>query len=123
MVGNKFVNHSSISISDFVLINVFDVLVLPPSATIIKEVNWSFPSRGWLKRNYDDVFNSFTNARGCGGIFRNYRGDFLLAFTEKLSTGSSMFAEFSVVLSAIDLSKDHGCSKIWIKIDYIMVEP
>lgn len=121
MVGNKFVNHSSIPIFYFVFINAFNVLVHPPRAHNTKEVIWSPPSRGLLKCNCDIAFNPDTNVCGCRGIFRNYHDTFLLASVDKLSTSSSVFAKLSTVLSAIDLAKDRGCSKLWIETDCIMV--
>ncbi|KAI5424642.1 hypothetical protein KIW84_030724 [Lathyrus oleraceus] len=80
MVRNNDVNHSSISISYFVLIKAFGVKIPPPRAPNIKEVIWSPPSRGWFKCNCDGAYSPDTNDSGCGDIFRNNYGDFLLAF-------------------------------------------
>ncbi|CAL5194869.1 unnamed protein product [Lathyrus oleraceus] len=114
MVGNNDVNHSSISISNFVLIKAFDVKISPPRAPNIKEVIWSPPSRGWLKCNCDEAYSPDTNDNGCGDIVRNNCGDFLLALAIYLLSGSFLYVEFSAILKAIDIAKDQGWRKLWI---------
>lgn len=68
----------------------------------IKEVIWLPPSRGWCKCSCTRAFSPDNNENDCGGILRNDSGDFLLAFVEKLSSGSSLFAKFYAILTAID---------------------
>lgn len=79
------------------------------------------PLRGWCKCRCTRAFSLDNNESGCGGIFRNDSGDFLLAFVEKLSSGSSLFAKFYAILITIDMEKDRGLRKLWIEIDWIMI--
>lgn len=86
------------------------MIVRHPRALNTKKVIWSPLSRGWFKCNCGSAYSLDTNESGCGGIFMNDRGDFLLAFAENLSSGSPVFANFSGVMSAIDLAKEYGWS-------------
>lgn len=79
MVGNNSVNHFSISISNFVLIKAFDVKIRPTEAPNIKKVLWIPPSRGRMKCNCDEAFNSESNDSGCEGTFRNEKWEVSLS--------------------------------------------
>lgn len=62
-----------------------------------------------------------TLASGCGGIFRNHNGVFLLAFVEKLNSGSSIHAKFATIIKVIAIGISHGWLKLQIEINSSMV--
>lgn len=107
--GNNVINLPSILIMNFSLIKAFGIQMGPPHTPNITEVIWSPPKTGWVKGNCEGTFYPNTNISGCGGIFRNNNGDFLLAFIEKLQICSSITAEFLDVLKLIDIAKSRGC--------------
>lgn len=57
---------------------------------------WQPPIGEWIKWNCDGAFSS--SSSGSGGLFRNSKGDFLLALAEPLIHVSSLNVEFIVVL-------------------------
>lgn len=107
--------------SDFVIIKVLDVNIRLPRSPNIREVLWSLHNINKINCNCNGSFNPGTKVVGCGGIFRNHKGDFILAFAENMLFESSVFDELFVVLKFIYIAKHRGWSKIWIETDCIMV--
>jgi ribonuclease HI len=100
---------------DFTVLKKFNVTLHPPRAPSIKEVIWSPPPLNWLKCNTDGAFNSVNAA--CGGVFRNHQADFVIAFAEKIRFQSSLIAELSGVMRAIEMAFEHNWLNLWIKTD------
>lgn len=84
LVGNNTNKLSSISMANFVFLKAFGVTIKPPRAPNIIEVLWTPHLPNWYKFNYDGAFRSITNETGYGRIFRNYKGDFLIAYVVNL---------------------------------------
>lgn len=77
-------NHTSLksygSITDFALLNKFNISLHPFNAPSIKEVIWHPPLYNSTKCNIDD---STTYAMAAyGGVFRNSGADFVGTFAE-----------------------------------------
>lgn len=71
--------------------------------------------------NCDGLFSNHPLSAGCGGIFRDNIGDFLLAFAKSVSYYLSLHGEFSMVLKAIKIVRDNVWSKLWIETDSLVV--
>lgn len=73
---------SNSSIRDFSMIKKFRISIHSPISPNSIEVLWQPPYKGWMKCKTDDFFLS-SNAV-CGGIIRDFKGDFLVGFAENL---------------------------------------
>ncbi|XP_058783661.1 uncharacterized protein LOC131658374 [Vicia villosa] len=106
---------------DFTLIREFKVNIIPPKAPSIFEVICAPPSFGWIKSNCDGAFIHDSSKAGGAGLFRNYRGDFTLAFAENIRCNTSVHAEFGAVIHVMEIAIDRGWQKLWVETDSTMV--
>lgn len=60
---------------------------------------WHPPPPGWLKCNCDRAYNYDLLPAGCGGIFRNNHGNFLLSFAHKVHWSSSYLIKFTMIFT------------------------
>ncbi|XP_058746959.1 uncharacterized protein LOC131619937 [Vicia villosa] len=112
---------SHISISDFNLLKAFNIKIRPPRAPNIVEVIWHPPSLGWIKCNCDGAYNDNGLSTACGVIFRDHRGNFLLAFADTVPWRSSFLAKFVVVVRAMEVAMEIGRHSLWIETDSALV--
>ncbi|XP_058757179.1 uncharacterized protein LOC131630417 [Vicia villosa] len=119
--GNSSKKASFINMMDFTLIKEIKVNIIPPKAPSILEVIWAPPNFGWFKCNCDGSFIHDSSKVGGAGLFRNYKGDFILSFAENLRCNSSVHAEFGAVIRAMEIAIDRGWQKLWIETDSSMV--
>jgi hypothetical protein len=56
--------------------------------------------------NSDGAYNPVTAS--CGGVFRNYHAEFVVAFAKKVDFQSSLIAELCGVMRAIKLANEHN---------------
>jgi ribonuclease HI len=113
--GNKTKQIFRSSMSDFSILKKFKVSIHPPKAPSVVEVIWYPPTLNWLKCNTDGAATSFASA--CGGVFRDHNADFVASFSECLGNTSSLIAELSGLMRAIELAKDNNWLNLWIETD------
>jgi ribonuclease HI len=113
--GNNTKQIFRSSMADFRILKYFKVIVHPPKAPSIVEVLWHPPSHNWIKCNSDGASTNLASA--CGGIFRNHSADLVACFAENLGSCSSLIAELSGVMRAIELSVFHNWPNLWIETD------
>jgi ribonuclease HI len=113
--GNKTKQVFRNSMTDFSILKKFNVSIHPPRAPSIVEVIWHPPCLNWLKCNTDGAANTTLSA--CGGVFRNHNADFVAGFAEFLCNTSSLIAELSGVMRAIELAKANNWQNVWIESD------
>lgn len=104
MSCNSSLLKSSSSMTYFNLLKSFKVDIHLSSAPMVKKVIWKPPNADWLKCNYDGSFD--TQDSGNGGIFRDYKGNFILGFVEQTYGPNSLHPEFSAVLRAIKIVRE-----------------
>ncbi|KAK2382838.1 hypothetical protein QL285_070351 [Trifolium repens] len=106
--------------TDFEILKKFKVYLHPPRVPIIKEVFWQPPPLNWLKCNTDGASTSTSSA--CGGVFRNHLSEFVVGFAENIGLHSSLIAELSGVMRAIEMANIHNWSNLWLEIDSSLAE-
>ncbi|XP_058782945.1 uncharacterized protein LOC131657578 [Vicia villosa] len=119
LAGNCSVLRASSSMSDFCLLKSFKISVNFPRAPRVIEFLWHPPIQSWIKCNCDGSLAN--SASGCGGIFRDSLGNFVLAFAEPVAELNSLDAEFSAVFRAIEIARDRAWLKLWIECDSLIV--
>lgn len=105
--------------SDFALLKKFNITLHPSKAPQIKEIFWNPPLLPWMKCNTDGAVNSTTSA--CGGIFRNYKADFVFCFAENTCAGNAFHAELSGAVRAIEIAASRNWTHLWLELDSTLV--
>jgi len=57
----------------------------------------------------------------CGGIFRNNEAECIGCFAQNLGLGSSLFAELSGAMQAIEIAHSKGWFNFWLETDSMLV--
>lgn len=117
--GNLSKKVASPSIANFIILKKFNVSLHPPRAPKIIEVLWQPPPRAWVKCNTDGSTNGILSS--CGGIFRNYKAEFMICFGENTGPGDSLHAELSGAMRAIELANTHQWTNLWLETDSELV--
>lgn len=81
------------------------------------EVNWHPPIIDCVKINTDGAWKSSSQKAGCGGVFRDHRGNFMGAYSSNLDIPSSIAAEVMAVIKAIQLAWLRDWKHIWLEVD------
>jgi len=102
--GNNTRLVANSSISDFVILKHFEVIIKPPKAPIIKEVLWNPPIFNWVKCNTRGASLGNPGQSACGGLFRNSTSDFLGAFAINLGINSTFNSELNGAMVAIEIA-------------------
>ncbi|KAJ4710481.1 Ribonuclease H protein [Melia azedarach] len=80
-------------------------------------VFWLPPTRPFVKVNTDGVSKNNPGAAACGGVFRDFQGEFLGAFTMNLGCRSSLVAEIMGIIQGISYAAKRGWNFIWLESD------
>ncbi|VVA41098.1 PREDICTED: Ribonuclease H [Prunus dulcis] len=89
----------------------------PRPNTKIVEVMWHLPCFGSVKINTDGTHKSESSKAGSGGVFHDYEGHVLGAFSANLDVPSAVHAEVLAVIKAIELAWLHAWHNVWIETD------
>ncbi|GAU47557.1 hypothetical protein TSUD_284240 [Trifolium subterraneum] len=117
LTGNQTVLSTGSSIADFQILKAFKVNIHPRRAPRIIEVIWHPPILGWVKCNTDGSSLGNPGPSACGGVFRNYRGDFIGCFAISIGTANALKAELWGIIFAIEVAFDRGWKNLWIESD------
>ena len=60
---------------------------------VLKGIRWERPPQGWMKLNTDGSANGNPGLAGCGGVIRNYAGQWVIGFSKCIDITSSFAAE------------------------------
>jgi ribonuclease HI len=101
--------------TDFRILKYFKISLHPPRAPVIEEVLWQPPPPNWLKCNTDGASNNSSSA--CRGVFRNHLAEFVVGFAENIGHQSSLIAELSGVMRAIEMANNHNWRNLWLETD------
>jgi len=99
-------------------INILKNLLISPLHRKVKEivtVIWKPPTINWVKANTDgSVVNSISS---CGGIFRDFRGSFLGAFSSNLGEVSVYEAEITRLMMAMEFPAQNNWPSLCLESD------
>ncbi|XP_062014448.1 uncharacterized protein LOC133730976 [Rosa rugosa] len=109
------------SIQDLCVVKRFGVPCKPRRAPRIIEVNRHPPLIGWVKINTDGAWKMNSPSAGYGGVFRDYKGEVLGAFSSSLDIPSSVAAKVMVVIKAIELAWVRDWKHVWLEVDSSLV--
>lgn len=96
------------SITELGILKAFSVNIHARKAPSIKQVDWQPPNCGWIKCNSDGAARGNPSYAACGGLFRGSKGEILGCFAENLGISSSLFAEISAAMNAIEIAFEKG---------------
>ena len=79
-------------------------------------IGWEFLARGWIKCNIDGPMrnNSFA---GCGSIFRDESGSWLLGFSKYVGEASALVAQLWGLLTGMKSAWSHGWRHVCFEMD------
>lgn len=106
---------------DLCVLKRFGVACRPRRAPRILEVNWHPPVIGWFKVNTDGAWKRGEDHLSYGGVFRNFQGEVVGAFSSSLDIPSSIAAEVMAVIKAIELAWIRDWKHIWLEVDSSLV--
>ena len=109
------------SITELSILKTFNIAIHPPKAPKIIEVLWHPPIFDWVKCNTDGAACGIPSKATCGGIFRNNEAEFIGCFAQNLGLGSSLFAELSGAMQAIEIAHSKGWFNFWLETDSKLV--
>ncbi|WJX52536.1 hypothetical protein P8452_38639 [Trifolium repens] len=109
------------NISEFVLLQKFQVKRNFGNAPKIKEVLWQPPILNWIKCNCDGASVGNPGISACGGIFRNANASFLGVFALNIGINTSLNAELAAAMLSIEIASSKGWSHLWLESDSMLV--
>jgi len=80
-------------------------------------VRWEAVPGGWYILNTDGASKGNPGPARGGGVLRDDKGDWKWGFTMNMGHCSSMKAELKAVLKGLQVAKERGVQKLWIKSD------
>ncbi|PRQ28207.1 putative ribonuclease H-like domain, acyl-CoA desaturase [Rosa chinensis] len=113
--------HMFNNIQELCVLKRFGATCMPRCAPKIYEVNWHPPIIGWFKVNTNGAWKRGEDRSGYGGVFRDYRGEVVGAFSSSLDIPSSITAEVMAVIKAIELAWVRDWKHIWLEVDSSLI--
>ncbi|XP_058742694.1 uncharacterized protein LOC131615239 [Vicia villosa] len=108
---------SNNSIESFRILKAFNIGIIPSRPSILMDVIWHPPPKGWIKINVDGLARGNPSLSACGGIFRDENACHVGSFSDFLGEGSAFFAELMAAILAIDKARVLGWKKLWMETD------
>ncbi|KAJ4713976.1 Ribonuclease H protein [Melia azedarach] len=84
-------------------------------------LSWRPPPIDWIKVNTNGLAKGNPGPAACGGVFRNYYGDFFGGFGLALGHQSSFFSKIMAVILAIEIAYNNGWLNLWLESDSLLV--
>jgi ribonuclease HI len=79
---------------------------------------WTTPKKGWLKLNFDGSSNCKSKLSSIGGVYRDYKGRFVLGYAQQIGTATSSVAELMALKHGLKLAVENGWRGISIEGDF-----
>ncbi|KAL5170058.1 putative ribonuclease H protein [Glycine soja] len=121
LFGFKSNGNMSNFVHEFSILKDFSIDIHPHKAKYIKEVFWRAPQLGTIKCNTDGSAHGSPSHASSNGIFRDHRGGMLGCFSFYIGIQKSLFAEIFAIILALEVARDKGWLKVWIKCDSTLV--
>ena len=80
-------------------------------------IQWKSPPYVWVKLNLDDASHGNPGSAGCGGMFRDPLGKWLVGFSVNLGVCTSVKAEMMALWHGLKIARDKGFRKVIIHMD------
>ena len=120
MSGNNTSLTASSSMSNFVILKSFDVIIKPPKPQTIKEVVWNPPILNWTKCNTDGASLGNPGQASCG-LYRNSSSDFIGGFAINLGVTTALCSKLIVAMVAIEIAYKKRWFSQWLETDSMLV--
>lgn len=78
---------------------------------------WRKPQLGWIKLNVDGAVVRHSLKAGCGGVFRDGGGNWLMGFTREIGVCHTNLAEFWAILIGLEIAWNLGIKNIILESD------
>ncbi|PRQ23156.1 putative ribonuclease H-like domain-containing protein [Rosa chinensis] len=109
------------NVQELCVIKRMGAICKPRWAPRIIEVNWLTPPFGWIKVNTDGAWKMDSNQAGYGGVYRDYKGLVIGAFSSTLDIPSSVAAEVMAVIKAIELAWVRDWKYVWLEVNSSLI--
>ncbi|GLU23496.1 hypothetical protein SLE2022_394950 [Rubroshorea leprosula] len=80
-------------------------------------IGWDPPPPGWLKLNTDGSAVGNLNNAGCGGLFRDYQGHWVIGFTRNIGPTTTLAAELYAIRDCLNIAVSHHFHSIIVETD------
>lgn len=78
---------------------------------------WQPPENGWLKCNVDGASSLGGHRAGCGGVFKDSIGRWLLGFYLPIEDAGSLAAELRTIQKGLELAWDRQYWRVVVESD------
>ncbi|XP_061375835.1 uncharacterized protein LOC133317945, partial [Gastrolobium bilobum] len=93
-----------------------------PRNRIERLVAWCCPPVDWVKLNVDGACDANGTRTGCGGVFRDASGTWIVGFCKNLGSGTVLHAELWACLVGLELAWDRGFRQVWLEGDSLSAQ-
>lgn len=80
-------------------------------------ISWTPPPQGWTKINTDRAAKCNPNFAGCGGLIRDWNGNFLGGFVKPLEVCTAIQAEIHGALNGFQIARELGIQRAVLEVD------
>ncbi|CAN1165940.1 Putative ribonuclease H protein At1g65750 [Linum perenne] len=80
-------------------------------------VVWKKPETRWIKLNFDGSCKGENGVSSIGGVIRNHKSEFMLAYAEPICSKTSTLAEMAALQRGLELVRENGWNKVWLEGD------
>ena len=87
------------------------------SYPITSLVRWDFPSFGFIKLNTDGAAKGAPGVAACGGLFRNFQGNWILGFSTRIGICNAFVAELWGVWYGLNIAWHRGWRRLILESD------
>lgn len=84
---------------------------------IMTPLKWIPPKPDIYKLNTDEAHSSTLNIDGIGGLIRNHHGNWIVGFSGKMPSQSSISAELYALIQGLRIGIQHNLSPLYVEID------
>ncbi|XP_061350094.1 uncharacterized protein LOC133295304 [Gastrolobium bilobum] len=93
-----------------------------PRNRIERLVAWCCPPVDWVKLNVDGACDANGTRTGCGGVFRDASGTWIVGFCKNLGSGTVLHAELWACLVGLELAWGRGFRQVWLEGDSLSAQ-
>ncbi|XP_019427095.1 PREDICTED: uncharacterized protein LOC109335415 [Lupinus angustifolius] len=115
-------SSSAHTVQDLITLRSLDIALNFNRAPVIIEVIWRTPRVGWVKANSDGTAHGSPGHSGSGGLFRDHKGSFMLAFSNYTNIQSALFAELHGAMHAVAIAANPASFVVEVQEGYSLLQ-